>query len=364
MKPFLNVPFLPDERYIDFLIECAEDLDSVHFSLMHSQALDSRVQMEPPAGQEQIISGLERLHGPRKYALLNSRFYTPELLTDARSIKPIIQTLEQLLDRGVVHGIVYCDHYLLQVLADEAPALAARLEAVPSVNSMLDSHGKIEAQLAYIRDTGFQVPGKIILDRSLNRDLDALAKLALQVHQHFPEVQLEVLANEGCLPYCPFKLAHDSYIALANIEGKDQTHSLNCDIGCMRLLDEHPHRLLQSPFIRPEDIDLYLYHVNTIKLCGRTLGPDFLMNAIRAYRARRYDGNLLDLMDAMSWLANRLYVDNRMLSFDFANILSQCDNRCEACGFCEELFGSISHPLPLALHDLRTTPLDGAGARE
>ena len=355
MKPFLNVPFLPEDRYVDFLTECTADLDSVHFSLLHTRTLDSRIRIEPFIAQETIISGLERLKGPKKYALLNSRFYTPELLTDRSSIKPVIHNLEYCLQRGVLDGIVYCDHYLLQALANEAPDIAAQLEAVPSVNTMLDSLHKIEAQLAYISETGFKPPGKIILDRSLNRNLDDLASISLTMHQHFPGLKMEVLANEGCLPYCPFKLSHDSYIALANIDGQDQTHIINCDIGCMRLLEEQPHRLLQSPFIRPEDIDLYLYHVDTIKLCGRTLGSDFLINTIRAYQARRYDGNLLDLMDAMSWMANRLYVDNSMLSFDFANMLSQCDNRCDRCGFCKELFDSIAHPLPMVIKDLRAT---------
>lgn len=358
MKPFLNVPFLPEDRYIDFLIECSADLDSVHFSLLHSRTLDSRIRIEPAVAHEAIVAGLARLRGPKKYALLNSRFYTPELLIDHNNIAPILRTLEHCLESGVIDGIVYCDHYLLQALADEAPEIAARLEAVPSANTMLDSCQKIEAQLAYINETGFKPPGKIILDRSLNRNLDELAKICLTLHRHFPDLKLEALANEGCLPYCPFKLSHDSYIALANMDGQDLTHVINCDIGCMRLLDEQPHRLLQSPFIRPEDVDLYLYHVDTIKICGRTLGPSFLINAINAYRARRYDGNLLDLMDAMSWLAARLYVDNTLLSFDFANMLSQCDNRCDRCGFCKELFDSISHPLPLLIKDLRTTTAD------
>ncbi len=358
MKPFLNVPFLPEDRYIDFLIQCSADLDSVHFSLLHSRTLDSRIRIEPAVAHEAIVAGLARLRGPKKYALLNSRFYTPELLVDHNNIAPILRTLDHCLEQGVIDGIVYCDHYLLQALADEAPEIAARLEAVPSVNTMLDSCHKIEAQLAYIGETGFRPPGKVILDRSLNRNLDELATICLTVHRQIPGLKLEALANEGCLPYCPFKLSHDAYIALANMDGQDPTHVINCDIGCMRLLDEQPHRLLQSPFIRPEDVDLYLYHVDTIKLCGRTLGPDFLINAITAYRARRYDGNLLDLMDAMSWLADRLYVDNSLLSFDFANMLSECDNRCDRCGFCKELFDSISHPLPLLIKDLRATTAD------
>ena len=159
MKPFLNVPFLPEERYVDFLIQCAGDLDSVHFSLLHSRSLDSRIRIEPPRAQEETIASLALLQGPKKYALLNSRFYTPELLTDHSNIQPVLRTLDHCLERGVIDGIVYCDHYLLQVLADEAPDIAAQLEAVPSVNTMLDSCHKIEAQLAYIGETGFKTPG-------------------------------------------------------------------------------------------------------------------------------------------------------------------------------------------------------------
>jgi collagenase-like PrtC family protease len=218
---------------------------------------------------------------------------------------------------------------------------------------MLDSFAKVEAQLASIRETGFRTPAKIILDRSLNRDLDRLAALAQQLRDLQPGIRIELLANEGCLPYCPCKLSHDAYIALANLDGRDLTHDLNCRAGCIRLLEEQPHRLLQSPFIRPEDVDLYLYHVDTIKLCGRTLGARFLENVITAYRRRRYDGNLLDLLDATAWLAERLYVDNRMLSFDFAAMLAQCDNRCDQCGFCRELFTAIAHPLPLVIEDRR-----------
>ena len=218
---------------------------------------------------------------------------------------------------------------------------------------MLDSHVKVEAQLGFIGETRFLQPGKIILDRSLNRDLDRLADTARKCRKSFPDLKLELLANEGCLAYCPFKLSHDAYIALANHEGHDCTYLLNKELGCMRLVDEQPHRILQSPFIRPEDMELYLCHIDTIKLCGRTLGSGFLQRAISAYIDRRYDGNLLDLLDTLQWLAPSLHVDNSSLSFDFANMLSMCDNHCDSCGFCKELFDSISHPLPMELWDNR-----------
>ena len=353
MTPILNVPFLPDEHYIACLEQCTADLESVHFCLEHEPCLDSRVRVGNAGAPAGHLAGLARLPGVRKYALLNSRFHDPRLLVSGRGLQPLVRTLSGLLDRKLVDGIVYCDHYLLQRLADEAPELAGRLEAVPGVNTMLDSFAKVEAQLASIRETGFRTPAKIILDRSLNRDLDRLAALAQQLRDLQPGIRIELLANEGCLPHCPCKLSHDAYIALANLDGRDLTHDLNCRAGCIRLLEEQPHRLLQSPFIRPEDVDLYLYHVDTIKLCGRTLGAGFLENVITAYRRRRYDGNLLDLLDATAWLAERLYVDNRMLSFDFAAMLAQCDNRCDQCGFCRELFTAIAHPLPLVIEDRR-----------
>ncbi|NLX19678.1 MAG: hypothetical protein GXY53_10435 [Desulfobulbus sp.] len=354
MKPYLNIPFLPEKRYIEFLTSCIGDLDSIHFSLSHNQRnLDNRVRIEPAIARQMNLNCLKQLSGPKKYVLLNSRFYPPEMLHDADGLVPLIRDLEYYLEQGVLDGLIYCDHYLIQALADKAPDIAAQLEAVPGVNMMLDSLNKIEFQFNYIGATGFKTPAKIILDRSLNRNLDGLASLCLELRQQLPDIRIEVLANEGCLAYCPYKLSHDSYIALANMTGHDHTQALNCSFGCIRLLSEQPYRLLQSPFIRPEDIDLYLFHVDTIKLCGRTLGSTFLSNTITAYRNRKYDGNLLDLMDSMAWLAERMYVDNSLLSFDFANILSQCDNRCELCGFCEELFVTIARELPLSIKDLR-----------
>ena len=54
-----------------------------------------------------------------------------------------------------------------------------------------------------------------------------------------------------------------------------------------------------------------------VKLCGRTLGVEFLQRVIDAYLARLFVGNLLALTDSMDWLANQLYVANEQLPADF-----------------------------------------------
>ena len=353
MTPFLDVPFLPEDGYVEFLNNCSEELDCVQFSLLGGHRLDSRIQLETFDLHDRLIELLGLLSGPRRYGLLNSRFYGPALFTDRQILKLLIEALDRCAESGVINGIIYCDHYLLQLLSDEAPDLAGALEAVPGINTMLDSHAKVEAQLGDIGETRFLQPSKIILDRSLNRDLDQLADTARRCRRSFPDLKLELLANEGCLARCPFNLSHDAYIALSNYQGRDCTYLLNKELGCMQLVDEHPHRILQSPFIRPEDIDLYLCHIDTIKLCGRTLGSEFLQRTITAYLDHRYNGNLLDLLDTLQWLAPSLYVDNSSLSFDFANMLSMCENKCDSCGFCKDLFDTISWPLPVEIRDNR-----------
>ncbi|MCI5148727.1 MAG: hypothetical protein D3916_04940 [Candidatus Electrothrix sp. MAN1_4] len=47
----------------------------------------------------------------------------------------------------------------------------------------------------------------------------------------------------------------------------------------------------------------------------------------------------------MNWLSQQLYIDNSALAFDFASMLSVCNNRCTSCGFCMELFNVIARPL-------------------
>lgn len=355
MNPILTIPFLTEPSYIDFLTTVQPHVDSLQFSLLGTRALDSRIHLENLDVHEQLMSGLARLPEPKKYALLNSRFYPPALLTDKKGLTEVIAALDAYAGRGLLDGIIYCDHYLLQKLSDEAPELTASLEAVPGANCMLDSYDKVDTWLGYIGDTRFKLPGKILLDRSLNRDLDKLAHVIRLIREKIPGIKIEVLANEGCLFRCPFKLSHDAYIGLANAQGHDSTFRINRELGCVRLLGNEPYRILRSPFIRPEDMETYLCHVDTIKLCGRTLGGNFLQNVITAYLARKYEGNLLDLLDAAHWLSAYLHIDNSMLSFDLTDMLSLCDGNCRNCGFCQELFHSITHRLPLTIKDNRTT---------
>lgn len=350
---FLDVPFVPDEKYTAFLAGHLEFLHSLHFSLYTSYGLDGRHTFDFYEVEE-LCHHLSRLPGPAKYVLCNNRFLHPALYGDTTFLGDLVSRLQVLLSEGCLQGVVFNDYYFLQALGDFSPETAASLEAVPGVNSLLQSWSKIHNRLLHIEATPFRLPTKIVLDRSLNRSPDLLQKVVGECRQAWPDLHLELLANEGCIFHCPFKLTHDAHIGLANtgLVG-EQTFMLNRELGCIRLLREQPARIFQSPFIRPEDAAHYLELVDGLKLCGRTLGPSFLQPVIEAYCQGCYPGNLLDLFDTTEWLARSLYVDNIRIPEGFRARLSGCGQHCRTCSYCQELLAETGRDLPLGLLDLR-----------
>ena len=354
-----DVPFIPHGDYARFLSQRARRLHSVHFSLYSPRVLDARVRLEALQA-ETMADLLQAVPGPRKYLLINSRIQAPDSYFNQEVLGLVAADLEILLDRGVLDGLVYADQYWLQAFSDYRPDLCQRLEAVPSVNFMLRTYDQALALLNAIAATAFKSPDKLALDRSLNRDPDALADITTRCRRTFPGLKIELLANEGCLDHCPFKLTHDAAIAMVNLGLDEITSRLNRDFGCRRILGEQPHQLFKSPFIRPEDAGCYSGLADIIKICGRTLGPDFLKTTVDAYLNGNHQGNLLALMDTMDWLADHLHIPNQALPDNFWQTLTRCARDCHNCSYCRDLFDKSARFTGLELKDMRTASPGGA----
>jgi len=338
----LDVPFIVDGEYPAFLADHAEHVRSVHFSLSSPLLQDARQRLAK-GGAARIIKGLNRLTGVRKYALMNGRVHDPARYFDARGLDRTANLLKRLMDEAGLHGVIFADGYFLTALSDRCPDAAARLEAVPSVNCMLDAPDKAFAALAMIGETGFRPPTRLVLDRSLNRDQNRLEAVAGEIRRAHPDMELLLMANEGCLYQCPYKPAHDAHISLVN-EGlcPERTFAMNRDFGCVRRMLADPGSMLASPFIRPEDLARYQGLADAVKICGRNRGADFLKRAVAAYAAGRHDGNLLDIMDAMGDLSDHVCIPNPALPRDFADRVTACDKRCGACGWCAGVMETVA----------------------
>lgn len=341
----LSVPFIPDKHYADFLNLQCKNIESVYFPFPMGSVLDARMRFRTQADFNEIIHCLGSLKNIKKYALLNTRFIHPELYSDLLFLKQTQKHLDILMSGMNLTGIVFCDAYLLNALAAFDKKQVSQLEAVPGINCMLDSPQKIFAFLECIEQAGFKSPGKITLDRSLNREMDQLENIVKTVRCAYPDIQFELLANEGCIHLCPYKLTHDAQISFANLDtAKDscfpnnRTFSINRAIGCHAYFFKYPQRFLKSPFIRPEDMDQYSDLADTLKICGRTLGAKFLTQCIHAYTQKSHAGNLLDLMDATNWLADLYHIENKSLGPDYLNTVTHCTKDCKKCTICDTFF--------------------------
>ena len=334
---FLDVPFLPRDDYVAFLRERSDRLASVHIPLNDPRVADARQRLGR-ADIEAVVRGLKRLRDVDKFLLMNGRLHRPERYFDREGLDETADLLDRLAGEVGLAGVVFADPYYLQALSDLRPEVCGRLEAVPSVNAMPDTPAKVFALLDQLAETAFRPPTRLIPDRALNRDLKGLRNLAKAVHARHPGLRLFLMANEGCLLHCPYKPAHDAHVALV-VEGLcgDRTFGMNRDLGCVRRMLAEPGLMLASPFIRPEDATHYEDLAHGLKLCGRNRGADFLMRAVAAYMDGEYEGNLLDLMDAMGDLADRMFIPNQKLPADFFEQVTGCAKACRACGLCPDL---------------------------
>jgi len=347
-----DVPFVPDPEYVALLAANRDRLSAVYFRL-GPEVPDGRLPGIGDVSPEAVMEGLSALPGVPRYGLLNSRFYDPAALS-REGLADLILLLEGYLAADVLDGIVYADHYLLVALSDASPEVASALEAVPSVNFLLDSARRTSSLLEYAAATHFRPPAKVVLDRSLNRQTQLLAEVARELRAVYPTITIGLLANEGCLYACPFKAAHDGRIALSRLLPTRVGRGVKEQLGCLRFFLEEPGRIFASPFLRPEDACRLENVVDSFKIGGRTREPSALREVVGAYLAGSYQGNLLWLLDTLEALADRYWLDNAAVPRNFFERVDGCSRRCQECGYCAALAGELIRERKLVLPHLAT----------
>lgn len=234
-----DIPFLPDYDYIRFLDQHRKHLNSIFFSLYQNEIMDARHKFKMLESDD-LIRALKSMTGLPKFALINSRVHHPEDYLDNKKIGRVVDILLRFKENDVLDGIVFTDAYYLQTLSDIAPDLVGNLQAVPSVNFMIDTADKLCAVLDFISTTHFRPPEKVFLDRSLNRNWDRLNKVVEWCRKEQPQLKIGLLANEGCLYQCPFKPAHDCLIACSHMNMHIDTFGINQAFGCIQILRKNP----------------------------------------------------------------------------------------------------------------------------
>ena len=126
---------------------------------------------------------------------------------------------------------------------------------------------------------------------SINRDFERLAAIREAVR-----CDLQLIANHCCLPNCPMQSYHQNGFA----HGSDGSRTLfidYCFLRCSQMRLEDPSLFIKSGWIRPEDVSRYeALGYTTFKLIERGMPSEELLKRVAAYSARRFEGNLAELL--------------------------------------------------------------------
>jgi collagenase-like PrtC family protease len=139
---------------------------------------------------------------------------------------------------------------------------------------------------------------EITLDFNANRQLRRLEAIRRAVG-----CELSLLVNDLCLLDCPHRHYHYNLSGHASQAGHRSDGFVidYCFLRCHTKKLQRPSVLLESPWIRPEDVGTYqALGFERFKLAGRTKPTPQIARAARAYAEQHYQGNLLDILEATS----------------------------------------------------------------
>jgi len=193
----------------------------------------------------------------------------------------ILEHLEEAV--GGVDVVTTTSPFIAQVVKDYFPGIEVRA----SVNMCIGT----EEGFDYVKDYF----DSFYLKRELNRDLGTIRQLKSWCDDHGKV--LYGLANSGCLNNCSAHTFHDNLVSHEQeISKMDNGYAFE---GVCRAFLKDPanhYKIVdRTGFIRPEDVDLYEDLFPALKLATR-VSPNPL-RILRAYTARHYRGNMLELLE-------------------------------------------------------------------
>ena len=190
--------------------------------------------------------------------------------------------LLEWVDQSGADAVTLGIPYLIDLVRKRFPRLKVKVSTTARVNT-------VRKALQY-EEMGVE---EIIIDEHINREFKTLEAIRKAVKCH-----LELIVNNICLWQCPYNYEHVNHDGHASRKDEEDEYCYLQYPGylCLyrKLMD--PVELLKSPWIRPEDIPSYenigYDHFKIVERFKRTL---LLLEHVRAYENRRYQGNLLNL---------------------------------------------------------------------
>ncbi|MBR4296360.1 MAG: hypothetical protein IKT56_05970 [Clostridia bacterium] len=318
------------EMFVSEIIKRREQINEVYFAFgdfangRHRSTRD--LYLDPETARERQLSELMALSdaGISLNLLLNANCYGADSL--ARSFyEKIGDTVDYFAENFSLTSVTTTSPIIAKFIKDNFPALDIR----SSINMEIGT----PAAMDYIKE----YYDSFYLRRELNRDIEGILRAKKWCEENGKKMYM--LANSGCLNYCPVHNFHDNLVAheeeIMSRDNAFEFHSV-----CKKRLQNKETAvslLRDSNFVRPEDIHLYDGLFEAAKLATR-VNPN-PTQILRAYTTGKYIGNLAELLEPDHSSAIAPYIlENTLIPQDFAERVMKCDKNCDKCRYCDKIF--------------------------
>jgi collagenase-like PrtC family protease len=193
----------------------------------------------------------------------------------------IVELLEWI-DHAGADAVTVGMPYLINLVRERFPRLKIKVSTTARVNTVRKAQ--------QYEQMGVE---EIIIDEHINREFKTLEQIRKAVR-----CNLELILNNICLWQCPYNYEHVNHDGHSSREGEQDDYCYLQYPGylCLYRKLTDPVELLKSPWIRPEDVASYEeLGYEHFKITERFKRTPLLLEHVRAYENRRYEGNLLDL---------------------------------------------------------------------
>lgn len=181
----------------------------------------------------------------------------------------------------------------------------------------------------------------IIVDRSLNRDLDTLKKMSDYAKQH--DIKITMLVNEGCIVDCKWKQWDDLIISQTkDNDDRTLTDKIYIELGCVNHFKQKPGEWLKTAFTLPNDLAKFEGLVDVIKLAGRGFPLDRWTRMIDSYQKNSGNMKFGELLSTKgdNMLAN--ITINQITDLGFNELTKNCKTVCGTeCNHCDKIYESL-----------------------
>lgn len=183
-----------------------------------------------------------------------------------------------------VEMVTIANPYIIEICKSRFPGLKISLSSFAMVESV--------ERAKMFDDLGVD---EITVRENINRDLRLLRKIQKSV-----SCDIQVLANQTCLHFCPYQFYHDNVMSHGSqTDGNSNPVFFDyCILKCVSRKFKEPVEIMKAGWIRPEDLSTYEeFGINKFKLTDRGKSTEWLMNVVRGYSERQYQGNLAEILN-------------------------------------------------------------------